>query len=335
MTAAVDFAPPAGPTVHELYVPPDTIRRRTLGSFAGPYTTPDRILEATWLASMRAHRDSAPFNRWVGYYLGMIHRAEALDVPVGAAIDHIYITEDNRAGLTAMLMGALLLRSGIVWKPVIYTDARVKLKFMRRGGRKVIATTEWTMTMAVRAKIAHRWAWQQYPERCLASRALSLFCRDHAADVTVYGHTWDEVRNNEVDADHDVTAELPPRVAELLDQATSADVTSEHIRRVLMPAAKKEKLLTNPVGGGRDLDQALHEAWLAAANREATAQIDAALADVGPARPLPDAPALPQPDDVEHAAAGELHCGCDGELHARTGQHSRPDCKLAQARWGS
>lgn len=325
MTAAVDTRP-TGPTVHELYVPPDIVRRRTLGSFAGPYTTPDRVLEATWLASVRAHRDSPSFQRWVGYHLAMIHRAEALDVPVGVAIDHIYVNEDGRAGLTAMLMGALLLRSGIVWKPVVYTDAKVKLKFMRRGARKVIATSEWTMTMAVRAKIAHKWAWQQYPERCLASRALGIACRDNFADITIYGHTWDEVRNNESDTDDTTTTDLPPRVAELLDQATAADVTTNHIRRTIMPAAKKEKLLLTAVGGGRDLDQALHEAWLAAANREAAVDIDAALADVGPARPLPDAPALPQPADVEHAAAGDMRCGCDATIHARTGQHSRPDC---------
>ncbi len=322
MTTPVD----TGITVRELYVPPDTIRRRTLGGFTGPYTTADRVLEATWLASTRAHRDSPSFQRWVGYHLGIIHRAEALDVPAGVALDHIYVNEDNRAGLTAMLMGALLLRAGIVWKPLVYSDAKVRLKFMRRGGRKTIAVSEWTMTMAVRARIAHRWAWQQYPERCLASRALSVACRDNFGDIVLYGHTWDEIRNNEVDADHDETAELPPRVAVLLDQANGPDVTADHIRRVIMAAVKKEKLGATPVGGGRDLDQALHEAWLAAANREATAQIDAALADVGPARPLPDAPAVPQPEDAEHAAAGEMHCGCDATVHARTGQHSRPDC---------
>lgn len=331
MTAAVD----TGPTVHELYVPPDLIQRRTLGPFLGPYTTPDRVLEATWLASSRAHRDSPSFQRWVGYYLAQIHRAEALDVPLGVAIDHIYVNDDNRAGLTATLMGGLLLRAGIVWKPVVYTDAKVRLKFTRRGGRKTLAATEWTMAMAHRGGIARRPMWQRYPERCLAARALSLACRDSFADIVLWGHTWDEIRNNELDADHDVTADMPPRVAELLDQAHAADVTSEHIRRVLLPAVKKEKLGTTPVGNGTDLNQALHEAWLAAANREATTLIDAALADTGPGRPLPDAPALPQPDDADHAATGEAPCGCDAAIHARTGQHSKPDCQLAQARWSS
>lgn len=320
MTTAVD-TPPV-----ELYIPPDLTTRRTLGPFNGPWTTPDRILEATWLATVRAHRDAPSFNRWVGYYLSMIHRAEALDIPVGVGIDHIYLNDEGRAGLTAFLMGGLLLRAGIIWKPVVRSETHVKLRFLRRGGRKTIATAEWDIAKAARAKLTHRWAWRQYPMECLEARTISLAVRQNFSGIVTCGYTWDEVRHNEVDADHDATADLPPRVVELLDQANAADASSEHIRRTLIAAVKKEKLGVTAVGDGRDLDQAMHEAWLAAANRESLPVIDAALATVGPDQPLPDAPTIPQPDDVEHAAAGELHCGCDAAVHARTGAHTREGC---------
>jgi hypothetical protein len=300
------------------------ITHSNLHGYTGPTTTPHRMAEAELLATARSTLHPM-YRRSPGDCLTLLHRAEALDVPVGLAIDHVYInTAIGRAGLSAQLMAALLLRAGIRWTVVEETDQVVRLRFRR--GRKTIGTVSWRIREAVAAGLTRREHWRLWPTDCLWARAMARACRRYFSDIVMgLAYTPEEVYDmGQVDTAPDEVETLAPEVQDVLAEATDDDVTAAAVRDEIIPRARKAKLLRVQLPDGRTVEQALNDAWLAAAGREDAARADAALAQLTP--PLAEVPA-----DVLDAPAGEgaLPCDCPTSVLVSGQGHVRGVCRGA------
>lgn len=99
---------------------------------------------------------------------------------------------DGRAELSADLMAALVLRSGLCeeWTYVESSAERCELRTRRKGASQP-TTVVWTTERAKRADLAKRTNFQRYPEAMLRARAISELVRmtypDVASGVYVYG----------------------------------------------------------------------------------------------------------------------------------------------------
>jgi hypothetical protein len=320
MTAAVADPTTPGQLPVELFVPTDLIHRRVLGPYEGPTEYAEQKDAAHELATARTTVHPAYHNR-PGDCFALIWRAQALDIHPGIALDHLYVNDEGRVGLTAQLMAALLIRAGIVWKTARRDDQVCELRFRRDGSRKWIGSAKWTILEAARAGLTKKWVWSRFPADCLFARALARGCRSFFSDIVLFGYTWDEIRDKESIDTHQDPAPLDPRVAALLDQAATA--TPDDIRAKLLPAAKRLRALTADTDNGRTVEQALHDAWLRAAALEAARAADIAQ--------LADAPAGhdgPDPADETPLDAAKLPCGCDAAEFTRTGAH-RDGCPEA------
>lgn len=322
MSAVTEQTPP--PT-------PDHLLPRivyTLRGYTGPTTTANRVAEAELLATARCTLHPM-YRRSPGDCLTLLYRAEALDIPTGVAIDHVYInTAIGRAGLSAQLMAALLLRAGIRWKVTKETDQVVELRFRR--GRKHVGTVSWHIREAVAAGLTRREHWRLWPTDCLWARAMARACRRYFSDIVMGLAYTPEETYDMADADTapDETEIPAPEVLDILAEATDDDVTAAAIRDDIIPRARKAKLLRVQLPDGRTVEQALNDAWLAATGREDAVRADAALAELAS-----NQLAERTPPAVLDAPAGEgtLPCGCPASALITGGDHVFRGCRAALA----
>lgn len=306
-------------------LPPPTPDRQlpaipsTLSGFDGPTDTVGRREEAVLMATARCALHPL-YRRSPGDCLLLLYRAQALDIPVGIAIDHVYInTSIGKGGLTAQLMAALLLRSGVTWTTVRSNRSVVELKFFRGRGRRkrVVGTVTWEIAEAVAARIADREHWRLWPEDCLWARCIARACRRWFSDLVMgMGYTPEELFDILLgDVAPEQAEQIPDDVAELLGQADDDTATPDLIRSDIMPRARKAKLTGYQLPGGQTLQQHLEEVW-----RHKTAMLEAERADQhGPASPAAD----PPPATVLDAPAGEgtYSCGCPAAHVLTAGAH--------------
>lgn len=275
------------------------------GDTVGEYDGPEDLLQlrtyATMLASSRAmvpplYRGSP------GDVFALILRARAVNIPVGTALDHIYVNPSTgKAGLSAQLMTLLLSRSGITWTIVEANDQVVRLEFARGVGRRrrKVATVSWTIAEAAVAKLTARDHWRQFPEDCLFARAIARACRRHFSKAVMsMGYTAEEIADG-VDATEQPAVDIDPALQEYIDEAESESATPELIRTEILPRAKRKRMAGKQLPDGRTLADALSEIW---ARKTAVAADQAAqIVTVTP----PDPAVLDEP-----AGTGTLPCGC-------------------------
>lgn len=281
-----------------------------LGPYDGPTTAEGRRDEAALLATART-TIHPQYRRSPGDCLTLLYRAHALNIPVGVAIDNIYI-EGGRGGLTAQLMAALLLRAGIKWTTVRNDDQETVLRF--REGRKTIGTVRWHIREAVAAGLTRNDVWRQYPADSLWARAIARGCRRHFSHLVMgMSYTPEEIR--EIAAGNEIAEDTTdPRVRDLLDRADTA--TADTIRLELIPEAKRRRLAKLQLPDGQTCEHALAERWQTRTALETAAQADAATATAEPVGDL-NAP----------AGTGTLGCGCpaatvlSGQPHERGCTH--------------
>lgn len=281
-------------------------RISSIGVYTGPTTTANRISEAELMATARCALHPL-YRRSPGDCLTLLYRAEALNIPVGIAIDHVYInTATGRAGLSAQLLAYLLLRAGIRWRALKSTREVVELRFYR--GRKVVGTVEWHIDEAVAAGLTKREHWRLWPNDCLWARAVARGCRKFFSDIVMgLGYTPEEVYDNtDPDAAPDEAQTVSPEVQAVLDEAGADEVTADTIRTQIIPRARKGKLLHERLPDGRTVEQALNDAWLVATAREDAVRADAALTQLG----APAADGVPPEVLDAPAGKGTLPCGC-------------------------
>lgn len=288
----------------------------TLRGYDGPTSTADRKEEALLLATARCALHPL-YRRSPGDCFTLLYRAQALNVPVGVALDHIYInTAVGKSGMSAQLMAALLLRAGVTWTMTQETDRVVEFRFKR--GRKVIGAARWTIGEAKTAGLTGREHWRLFPTDCLWARAMARGCRRYFSDLVMgMGYTPEELHDMRTpDVAGDETAVAAP-VQAVLDEAEQA--TPDRVRE-LRVAARKEKLLAVVLPDGQTLEQHLHQQWLLAAARQA----DAALAGVDPSSPPPEPPTPPVLDEA--AGQGVLPCGCPARILLDGAEHVEGVC---------
>lgn len=258
-----------------------------------------------------------PYQRRGGDMAALMLRAHDLNIPIGTALDHVYVVPGGRTSLTAQLMGALLIeRHGLTIRVKTLNDQACELHFCR--GRKKLSTSNYTIREAAALGLTQfRW-WRAVPEDCLYARTMSRACRRPPLQgLIVLGcYTREEVyeamaRGDALDGEH-VETQLDAEVAEWLKTAETA--TPDAIRVELRTAARKARKGRMLLPDGRTVDDALIEAWHHAVTRQHATAADAALA-AGTAEPEPTPPSC-DCDPVKVAAAGRHEDGCDERTHA-------------------
>lgn len=278
-------AEPRLPPDHQLPAVPARLR-----PYDGPTTTADMTEECRQLAEARA-AIQGPYQRRPGDVRTLLWRARALDIPVGVAIDHIFINMQGKAGLSAQLTAALLRRAGIFWTTVT-TPHKVthtffeRVPYLTRTGRPAWRRTRrgaatYTMDDARTAGVAGGQHWRRWPQACMWARAMAKGARELFPDITMgMAYTPEEIASG---ADEQPAAPGPgvdPDVLELVEQALSGDATPDLIRTDIMVRARKLlKRTASPEG--LTLAQVLTDVWQWKTDDAAAAAADHATATAG------------------------------------------------------
>lgn len=282
--------------------------------YDGPTDLTEQIKLAEFLAMAEATIPPVYRNRPADL-LAMLYQAHALNIPVMTALGNLHWNETiGKGAMSAQLMGALLLRGGVVWETVEISDKRVEMRFTRLDGRPA-GECDWRIGEAIGAGIAGRDTWQHYPIDMLYARCLARGARRFAPDLVLgMGYTPEELHDMEAGADAPPVDDraVPPAVTALLDQI-NPDSSATAIRELLDQAkSKKVNLAGEYAGDGQTLGEKLQAMWLAAVAREHEARAAAADAQA-PAAGEPAAPVVPGDAAATlNAPAGEgtLPCGC-------------------------
>lgn len=209
------------------------------------------------------------YQRRPGDCATLLLRAKALNIELGIAIDHIYINDDGKAGLSAQLIAYLLRRAGIDWD-VVKNPAFVEMSFFRpvtiitrtgrmQNRRKRIGTTRFDMLEAVTAKIADTHHWRTWPIACMWARCIARASREYFSSITLgMAYTGEELNSGAATGELRTAAD-PVRgdVDELIQQALSESATPELIKSDIVRRARAAKLLHEHAGGGETLQQRL------------------------------------------------------------------------------
>lgn len=285
--------------------------------YDGPTGIDEQIRMADFLAAAVATIPPVYRKRPADIF-AVILQARALDIPIMTALHNLHWDEAlGKGAMSAQLMGALLLRGGVVWETTLEPKKRCEMAFRRLDGRPG-GTCEWDVLEAVSAGIAGSYTWQHYTGDMLYARCLARGARRFAPDLVLgLGHTLDELREMREHADTPLDNDrvVEPAVAEFLSQVGD-DTPAARIQELAkLAASKKIGLADKYAGNGQTVEQRLHSLWLRAAAREvevSTGAADAAMAH--------DALAVVPGDAVGSAAAtaaldapageGDADCGC-------------------------
>jgi hypothetical protein len=289
---------PAAPVLlPSAYTRPEPAWR--IGHYDGPTGDAARIEWAKYLATGIV----APIYRHPGACLSLLLKAQALDVPVDTARENVHWnTATGKGAVSAQLMAALLRRHRYAFQVVEETDQRVAMVFHQvvNGRRRRLGTVEWTMLEAVAAGLAWRDLWRHYPTDMLWARCLMRGARRYASDVgTGLAYTPEEVDDAAGLVDG---SEVHAAVVDILTRAAASNVTADLIKTVLVPEARRKKLLHLDTGDGTTLGWTLGMLW----GERRAAAADTAVA--GPPTPEP-------------APAKLLECGCNPETYVLLGGH--------------
>jgi hypothetical protein len=260
-----------------------------------------------------------PYQHRTGDMAALMLRAHDLNIPIGVALDHLYVVPGGRTAMTAYLMGALLIeRHRITIKIKTLTDQECELHFTR--GRKKLSTSRYTIREAAALKLTRfRW-WQAVPEDCLYARAMSRACRRPPLQgLIVLGcyvreEVYEAMARGEALDGEQIAVEVDAEVAEWLDAAAAA-TDPDDVRVKLRDQARKAKKHRLVMPDGRTVDDHLIEAWHHTVTRHHAARAEAALA-AGTAEPGTE-PTPPRCtcDPVAVARAGRHEDGCDERAH--------------------
>jgi hypothetical protein len=272
-----------------------------MSGYDGPTTFAEQKEMAEFLAKAVATIPPVYRDRPADIFSMFLH-AQSLNVPVTVALHNLVWDEAlGKGGMTAQLMGGLLLRGGVVYEHAFVEDPKLgrlcRMTFTKLDGRPG-GVCEWRLYEAVAAGIAGSHTWTYYADDMLFARCLSRGARRFAPDLILgFGHTLDELREisaRETAVDNDRKPE--PDVAEFLAQITETTpaATIQEMKKFAV-AKKNDGLADRYAGGGQTVAEKLHTLWLAASARE----MQKTLGDVDKAMSLPAGPVV-----VPGAAAG-------------------------------
>lgn len=250
----------------------------------------------------------------------VVLQARALNIPVMTAIHNLIWDEKiGKGAMSAQLMGALLLRGGVVYTPEFVPTKMCSMTFARPG--RPGGRCEWSITEAIGAGIANSYTWKYYPDDMLFARCLSRGARRFAPDLILgFGYTIDELREMTTDEPVDNDRQPDADVVEFLAQVTD-DTPAAKIQELSKEAgSKRVNLAGKYAGNGQTVTERLHSLWLAATGREMDKML--AASDRAMNAEPPPAPVLVVPGDAAGSAAvkpdvrdapageGNADCGC-------------------------
>lgn len=312
LTAASAVAPTSTPPSHS---------KINVAGYDGPTTFGEMKEMATFLAGAVATIPVVYRNRPPDIMSMMLH-AQSLNIPVTTAMHNLVWDESiGKGAMTAQLMGALLIRGGVIWEPT-FDPTKSCTVVLHRAGWKSFTST-WRIIEAVNAGIAGSYTWQFYADDMLFARALSRGARRIGPDLVLgFGYTLDELREIRSHEEPPVDDREPaPEVAAFLARVT-ADTPAARIQELAKEAeSKKVNLAGEYAGRGQTLGDRLRDLWMAAVGRELeakTAAADKAMAAEPPPPVVPGATAgtaavqvpTTMSAAVLDAPAGEGDAGC-------------------------
>lgn len=188
----------------------------------------------------------------------LMARGMSMGLPVLTALSEMHLIE-GRAELSADLMAAMILRSGLCeeWTWVSVTATRCELRTKRRGSAPT--SVVWTIERAKTAGLDGRANFKRFPEAMLRARAISELARMVYPDVTsgvyVYGEVGPEREREELPATPSpqlATGEAPARSLEAPPAALSS-VTPFVPTAAIAPPQEVEALAERVPPGASDL----------------------------------------------------------------------------------
>lgn len=269
----VAFAPPADAPVHggQLAVTaPHTASAPgylapapapSSGALDGAFDIPDTLAERIELCKFLAQANLLPqaLRNEPANVLLIMHKAMALQVSLGVAIEHLHVI-DGKVGHSAELLRVLLRRAGHKLKWPVSNDKEVVGELTLRG-EKDVRRAKFTMADAQRMELTNKPNWRKDPESMLVARCTTRLVSRHCPEVSVALGNLSALDFEEVDAEPvRATAEVDrdtaePAAAVLLREAQQASTVDE--LKDIGGRAKDAKALNDPVEGGGTLQEAL------------------------------------------------------------------------------
>lgn len=306
----------------DVHLPPVPFRMR---GYDGPTTSAGMTEESERLAEARA-AIQGPYQRRPGDVRTLLWRARALDIPVGVAIDHIYITMQGKAGLSAQLIAALIRRAGVEWTTV-KTPHLVQFTFHKetwyltttgkiRKRTKQLGVVKFELIEAQTAGIAGTRHWQAWPIPCMWARAMARAGRELFSDITMgFAYTPEELHDGTAtEAAPAADSQVTEPVLELINQALSEDATAALIKTDIMVRARTARLLKEHAGDGQTLAQVLADIWRQKTafeeDQELAVAADQAMTAAGITTPNQPAASTDESWKTAQLGEGRLPCGC-------------------------
>jgi hypothetical protein len=118
-----------------------------------------------------------------------------MGLPPMKAFSSLYVI-NQKVGISAHEVGAMLLRGGVQYVVEEHTDKRCVIRFFRSfHEREVEHVQEWTIEDAKRAGCFKNRVWEQYPREMLYARCISSGARIIAPDLIGNRMTAEELRD--------------------------------------------------------------------------------------------------------------------------------------------
>lgn len=228
------------------------------GAFDVPPTLSERIELCKFLAQanlMPAALRGEPAN-----VLLIMHKAMALQLPLGVALEHLHVI-DGKVGHSAELLRVLLRRAGHRLDWPTSSDKEVVGELTLRHDPKHPRRAKFTMADAQRMELVNKKNWRLDPESMLIARCTTRLVSRHCPEVSVALGNLSAIDFEDVDAEPvKASAEVDrdhgePAVEVLLREAAAASTVDE--LKDIGGRAKDAKLLDAPIEGGGTVQEAL------------------------------------------------------------------------------
>lgn len=230
------------------------------GAFDVPATLMERIELCQFLA--KANLLPAALREQPANILLIMHKAMALSIPLGIALEHMYVI-DGKVGHSAELLRAMLRRHGHLLRWISISDKEAIGELVLRHDPNNPRREKFTIADAQRMKLVNKDNWQKDPESMLVARCSNRLVSRHCPEIAVaLGNL------SAVDTDDDAVVPDQRATTEFLAEPTLADQAAaimDELNAATTPVEVKElghrarqaDLLNHVVEGDKTIQQAV------------------------------------------------------------------------------
>jgi hypothetical protein len=284
-----------------------TAEPTSLGFSLGPCDVPTSFAEQMQAAEVLAKAGvmvPRQLRNQSGAVFAMMTYARALNLPIGVAMQHLYVFEDKEENthieMSARLMGALVRRAGHKIVPVSENASRIVLQLKRCDDPTPTYFADYTRKDVELAGLLSKFGHMKYPRDMLFARCLSRLTRRWCSEATMGAYLIGEVSEGGPEAVEDTSA---VEAGELYAAATRATSVAEI--KALGDKARYQGLL--PVYlDGEPLERRLWVLLRAQMSTEGVRIVDGEIVPEQAAQ----APERPVADSAPAEESATAACGC-------------------------